>query len=145
MIGSRGNVPKDIPIFDLDIPRTRSMLIELIKTRRGLWWLDFKRSRKQRSLKQNAWYWAELVPSVTAGIKEQWGETLTDDETHELLKRMFLSRPIVDHNTGEEKGRIVGSSVELDTAEFTKYAERVMRFAAELGVYAHAPHEMAVH
>ena len=80
--------------------------------------------RKARSLSQNDWYWAAIVPELA----DEWGYEVDDkseiEKAHESLKFQFLR--VTDEN-GRERVR---STTELSTKEFSEYCERCRRYAA---------------
>lgn len=95
-----------------------------------------KRLRKIRSLNQNAYYWAVVVPMVGQAMGE------TDIEAiHEVLKHehnYYLSK------VGEHEIRIPLSTADLNTADFEAYLERVRRWASEFfNLYIPLPNEVA--
>jgi hypothetical protein len=103
-----------------------------IRNLTGFYRLTIVRLRNRRSDAQNRYYWGVVVPYVAAGMLEAWGEELTDDQIHFFLKSQFLAKPIIDHNTGEERGITEqASSAKLTTVEFIEYVERIAKFAAE--------------
>jgi hypothetical protein len=81
-----------------------------------------------------------VYPYVAQGMHDQWGDTITSDEAHIFCKGRFLSRPIVNRETGQEMGVAFPSTTKLTTTEFKEYIEKIARFAAEsLGVVIPAP------
>jgi hypothetical protein len=95
--------------------------------------LAVTRHRVTRSVAQNKWYWAIVVP-----IFGEWSG-YEKDEAHEVLKALFLrTRKVLP--TGEEV-EVPGSTAALDTAEFSSYCERVSRFLSGHGVYVPAAGE----
>lgn len=97
----------------------------------GVYTVRISRHLRRRSLEQNRYYWGAILPVVCGGIAEAWGEPITVDEAHLLLKSMFLSRPIVNKQTGQEMARVWPSSKALNTDQFSEYIEKISRFAAE--------------
>jgi len=124
-------VAKDTPILDFSDPGHKRMALALVRGLEGLHWFEVRRCKSQRSLDQNAYMWAEVLPAIARGISQQWGETVTAEEAHEFCKSRFLSRPIVDRRTGELKGYTRPSTSDLDTAEFAEYLDKLILFAAE--------------
>lgn len=122
---------KDIAIIDFDDAALKRVVIDAIKAAKGLHWFTLTRCRNQRSLAQNAWYWACHIPHTVAALSEAWGETVTADEAHLFLRGRFLSRPIVNRETGEEVGAVPLSTTALDTKEFSEYLDRVALWLAE--------------
>jgi hypothetical protein len=64
-------------------------------------------------------------------MQEAWGESVTVEEAHFFCKDKFLSRPILDHNTGEVRGKTFPSSADKDTKQFAEYIDHIIKFAAE--------------
>ena len=87
--------------------------------------------RAPRSLSQNGYYWAVVVPLLA----EHCG--YEREEMHEALKMKFL----LVH--GESAFPTLRSTTELDTAEFTEYIEQCRRLAAGYGVVIPDPGEVA--
>jgi hypothetical protein len=86
--------------------------------------------RKDRSNKQNRWYWLCVV-----GIPaEHFG--YLPEEMHEAYKFMFLKR--------DEEGKplTVRSSASLSTVEFIEYTENCRQWAAEQGFIIPDPKEV---
>jgi hypothetical protein len=127
---------KDIAIFDLRNAGTRKAVIDLVKLATpGLYWFEFRRCRNQRTLSQNSYLWGVVYPRVAQGLFDCSGETLDATDAHEFCKSKFLWRPIMDRKNGTAKGRIIRSTVSLDTAEFAEYLDKIITFSAEfLGV-----------
>ena len=94
-----------------------------------------RKFRKKRTLSQNAWYWAVIVPMIAdaAGYED------TEDgheETDEALKWRFLrrnnpERPIFGNTPQLLPAAPVRSSTSLDTVEMAEYCEDCRRFAAQ--------------
>jgi hypothetical protein len=55
----------------------------------------------KRSLRQNSYYWAVIIPCWRELIKNEWGEILSNEQTHEFLKSNFNSEEKVIEKTGE--------------------------------------------
>lgn len=119
---------KDIAIIDFDDAALKRVVIGAIKAARGLHWFTLTRCRNQRSLAQNAFWHGVICKHAQAAISEAWGENLSHERTHSLLKEMFLREPVVDRNTGEVKGWTTGTTTELDTKEMTNLIEQAMQW-----------------
>lgn len=117
--------------MNMDDANLKRILIDTIKRAKGLHWWHFQRCRSQRSLAQNCYWWGVVIKTAQAAISEAWGENLSDDETHVLMREAFLRRPVVDRNTGEVKAWITPSSTELDTKEFGEFIEKAVAWLAE--------------
>lgn len=97
-------------------------------------------SNNNRSTQQNKYYFGSVLPLIKEGLKEiGYREITTVEQTHELLKFMFLKKQIVNENTGEVL-ETIGSTTKLTTTEFNEYIDRIAQFAAEfLGVEVMPP------
>lgn len=96
---------------------------------KGRYFLTLEKIYRKRSLNQNAYYWAVVIPLVRDGLFDV-GYKMSLEQTHEYLKREFLSTEIVNENTGEIK-EITLSTAELKTIEFNEYFETIIQWAAE--------------
>lgn len=94
-----------------------------------------------RSLPQNKYYWACVVPMVLEGFRQKGysKDMIKDGEMmHEILKNMFLKIQIP--NEDGEFVEFVQSTTKLSTVEFTNYLEEIFLFASEkLGVFIPSP------
>ncbi len=108
----------------------KSAFVRQVQALDGIFDVSITKRKRKRSNPQNSYYWAAIIPSVAAGLREAWGESLSADEVHILLKDMFLARSIVNRETGEEIGRVHPSSAVLSVEEFSEYIEKIMKFAA---------------
>ncbi len=103
--------------------------------------VSVKVARPSRSSQQNRYYWAVVLPPIA----DYTGYTV--DETHEVLKQMFLPKQVaVCDGNGEVVGAFVigGSTTRLTRAAFTEYLERIREFARErLSVEIPDAHEVA--
>lgn len=96
--------------------------------------VQWKRRVRGRTLSQNAAYWACVVPALVAGIREQWGENVTGEQAHRMLKERHLKVETrhVDEDTGEIRClEYVRSTTELDAQEFTEYMDACSKFILE--------------
>jgi len=90
-----------------------------------------RKTRKARSLRQNAYYWGVVISTLS----DHTGHD--PEEIHEALKIKFLSHD--DEKTGL---LIVGSTAALSTIQFNEYCDRIQRWAAQfLGCYIPSPNE----
>ena len=85
--------------------------------------------RKHRSLSQNSYYWAVIVPLIREGMHEV-GCRLGIEEIHELLKTKFRIVEHVNQVTGEIMGSI-GSTTDMTTTDMMGYFAEITQWAAE--------------
>ncbi len=84
---------------------------------------------RKRTLPQNAWYWAVLIPTLGNHLG------MDPNELHDSLKVHFLSE---EHRSGLVRIR---STASLTTTEYSKWMEDCQRLAAEYGVDVPMPDE----
>lgn len=90
--------------------------------------------RDNRSDRQNRYYWGIVVREVASHTG------YTDEEAHEILKHLFLSRVAL---IGEGSVTIARSTKHLNTVEFEEYLSKVRQWASrELSVYLPLPNEV---
>ena len=77
-----------------------------------------EKERNLRSLSQNRYYWGVVIEILA----EEFG--YEREEMHEALKMKFLRK----HD--DTKLPTVGSTARMNTAQFSDYIDRVMRWAA---------------
>lgn len=128
----------DLPVFNFSDPEQYARFTRHVATLKGVYRVKLEKVRDQASAKQRGYYWAVVLPYLARGIRDAWGyapDAFVSYDAHEFSKDAFLKTPIVDHATGELKGEVRRSTMDLDTAEFTTYIERIRDFAAQfLGV-----------
>lgn len=81
--------------------------------------------KSQRSLSENAKYWALL---------SEIGDALGyhRDEMHDVFRELFLPAKWVKVNN--EEYRVLASSAKLDVGAFAEYLDRIEQWAAENGI-----------
>lgn len=89
-----------------------------------------KVSGKQRSCWQNNYYYGVVVNLIREAISEEWGEPMTKDDVHTLLKQQCNWVEKFSQQTGESI-RVAATTTNLSTVEFEEYLERCRRFALE--------------
>lgn len=122
----------------MNMPELRKFFNEMKDGRHLLTSKDFRK----RSLQQNAYYWAVVVPMVRRGLFDAgFDEAINDEIAHEVIKRVHLKKEIVSKQTGDMI-EIPGSTTKLSIPEFNDFLEKVCRWAAEyLGVVIPSPNE----
>lgn len=85
---------------------------------------------RKRSLPQNAYYWACVVPMVKDGLRDiGYSEVKTDEDAHEIMKHLFLKKRIVNQ-VNDDVIEIAGSTADLQTVEFNNYLEEIWQWAS---------------
>lgn len=77
----------------------------------------------KRSNQQNRYYWGVVVNEFVDGMSEMWGEKITAETAHEMMKLHCNGKDVVNPETGEIM-TIPQSTQELDTYDFEQYQER---------------------
>ena len=107
----------------------------------GKYLVTFKDIRK-RSIPQNSYYWAVVVPMIQKGLYEQgWDEIRTAEDAHKFIKSYHCRFDYINKQTGEFI-TVEGTTTEYTVPEFSEYLERVCKWSAEwLGIYIPSPNE----
>ena len=93
--------------------------------------LTLKREVKRRGPAQNRYYWGVVIKTMA----DAWG--WIGEDLHYELRRKFLA---VDPDA-ETPFVMARSTSDLSTVEFNEYVEKVLQFAAEMGVFVPSPGE----
>lgn len=97
---------------------------------------------QRRSVPQNAYYWAVVVPMVRKGLYDAGFDAVrTNDDAHEVIKHIHLKKRMVSKQTGEviDTAR---STTELNMPDFNDFLEHVCRWSAEyLNVIIPSPNQ----
>lgn len=109
----------------------KASFVRKIQLLDGTYRIEMSKVKRRRSNEQNAYLWGIVYPAVSDALYEAWGERLTTDEVHIMMKGMFLSRPIVNRQTGEEISKVWPSSATLNIQQFSEYIEQISKFVAQ--------------
>jgi hypothetical protein len=123
----------DLPLFNMDLPEHRKLVVDYVKGLRGIIRLEVTRPRKSKTLSQLAYIWGVVYPTLAAALADAWGEAFDSDRAHNVLKGMFLSRPVVNRHTGDEVASEPRSLADLTVDECSAYIEALINFGASLG------------
>ena len=105
----------------------------------GLVTVVVKKKRNSRSLPQNSYYWGGVLTTIAYEIGEDDIESL-----HEYFKNEYLLRvkQVANKKTGElTEIKMSRSTTKLDTVQFTEYLDKVVRWAAKMGIIVLTPEE----
>lgn len=98
------------------------------------------KAKKQRSLNQNAYYFACVVP-IFQNIFNQLGNQFSREQTHDILRAKFLVEEIADAD-GVLIAQRIKSTTELTTTQFAEYILDLQKWATEqFDTYIHDPNE----
>lgn len=97
--------------------------------------------RKTRSLPQNRYYWGVIAEGAQRGMEAQWGEEVSQEDAHDLLKRECNGRDIANIKTGEISR--AGQSTKFQTTlEAEEYYDRCRAFILDwFGIRVPLPNE----
>ena len=88
--------------------------------------------KNKRSLSQNSYYWACVVPMVYAALRnEGYDDVKTEEDAHEIMKELFLKQQIASKKKGGEVLEFSRSTTDLNKEQFSEYLESIWRWAAE--------------
>lgn len=88
----------------------------------------FKKARRQRTLKQNAFYFSNFLESQIECFKEMWGETYDKEQIHSWNKANIWCDEVV---MGDEVFKIPQSSTEMNTVEWEQRLDLCRTFFME--------------
>ncbi|WP_294267710.1 hypothetical protein [uncultured Chryseobacterium sp.] len=93
--------------------------------------LIFKRKYKERTRKENAFYWAVWIPILQRAVLETWGEIRCADEVHEIIKLNCNYEEKINKDTGQFI-RVPKSSTRLNTYEWEfEFKQKIRQFAMD--------------
>lgn len=130
-------MPKFIPKFigtiengtlKLNSPDSFKKYVSNLKAKKVV--MIVKPFRKNRTVRQNAYYWACLN-----FIGDEIGESA--DDLHTTFKSMFLA----DHSY---RIPMVRSTSRLSTAQFGEYLDKIIQKVAEIGIVVPYPEQMEI-
>lgn len=103
--------------------------------------ITIQRKKKERSSQQNRYYWGVIIELIHHAIREAWGEPLSKDEIHDMMRTKYCHIEAVKGETGEIMV-IPKSTTSLSTHEAEEYFELCRNWAAEwLGIEIPLPNE----
>jgi len=82
--------------------------------------------KNKRTIRQNSYYWGVVL----ATIANETGHT--QDELHEVFKRMFLPKKFIEINGKEIE--LDGRTAVLSIDEFCNYIDRIIAEVGEMGI-----------
>lgn len=92
--------------------------------------ITISRKYKKRSNPQNAFYWGVTIPFFQNLFREQWGDILSETETHEVLKATCNYKEVPNPVTGEVT-KIPVSTTELTTSDWMDYEHKMAQLALD--------------
>lgn len=88
---------------------------------------------------QRGWYRASIVPEVSAFLSEAKGYPISRDQTHELLKAVFIGTVTIEVNG--IKVDVPISTKTLDPGKFSDFCTAILAHFAELGLVIATPED----
>jgi 6-pyruvoyl-tetrahydropterin synthase len=85
--------------------------------------------KKKRTIPQNAYIHGVLFPELANAFKDAGYEGIDAQLAKDIAKKEFLTRQIVNNETGEVKEYVKDTS-KLSTLEMNEFIESVIRYAA---------------
>jgi len=93
-----------------------------------------RKKKKKRSLSQSAYLFGVVYNCVQEGIRDLWGEQISKEDVHLMLKMKFLYREIIDPSTGEIT-RLPKSTADISVSEMMDYIAEITVWSQEfLGI-----------
>lgn len=127
-----GNVDKNGELVIKDREMLRKYLV--INLREKDVDVSVKPHKKQRSLKENSYYWGVIVRLVA----DEMG--VLDDEAHDYLKALFLKKGV---EINGKRYEVVRSTTSLSTTEFEYFVSKARIWAStELGLNIPEPNQV---
>ena len=117
--------------FDADLKQWEGKRVEL----------TIQKAKKSRSLQQNAFYYAVVLPVALKGFIDAGNLGITKDDVHEFMKSRFLKegKEIIIPKSGQTF-TVSKTTTTLSTTEFMDYIEQIAQFCSEwLGVVIPEP------
>lgn len=109
--------------------KNRQKMLEYMKTLPDGWYRLELKKKNQRSLPQNAYYWAVIIWEIRKQL-EDLGNIFTHEDVHMFLKDKFNAKQVVGPG-GELLGEVGGSTTELSKEDFGIYIEKIIAWASE--------------
>lgn len=122
-------------------PHARQALVDFLPQHEGkMVIIEAKRYHKKRSLSQNAFYWAAVVPAVRQMFEDN-GEVMDDEEVHAYLKQHVGKMVKVVLQPDGSRVRVLQSSKNLTTPEWETYIDCIRAWAGGYGYKIPMPNE----
>lgn len=125
---------EDLPYFDMEKPEQKKFAVNYVKGQRGIIQLSIIHPRKSKTLSQLGYIWGVVYPDLAPGLAEAWGEHFDANRVHAVMKREYLSKAIVNKETGEPIAWEILSLRDLDVEECSRYIEHLIGFGLTIGV-----------
>jgi hypothetical protein len=118
-------------VIDMTRPAEKQMILEFVRKLDGMHRVEIVKYRPRRTDSQNRYYWPCVVQPFADFLRAQ-GQTITDEQAHDLMKAKFLTISVINPGSGEVIGERVRSTTELKVEEFGEYLEKVMAWLADM-------------
>jgi hypothetical protein len=101
--------------------------------------VELRTEPKTHTRSQRGWYRASIVPEVAAFLSEAKGYVISKDQSHDLLKRVFIGTVEFEVNGVIETVAI--STKTLDPGQFSDYCTAILAHFAGLGLVISTPED----
>jgi hypothetical protein len=128
-----------VQTYNFSNPTIKGRFIERTRMLNGAWDIQMEPHRPRRSNQANRYYWGVVMPYLARMLSETSGEYFDSEASHQWAKRRFLSKPIINKNTGEDMDVKVGRTPKMNSPEFTEYIEKICGLCADNGVVVPLP------
>jgi hypothetical protein len=130
-------------VVDFAKPAEKQAVLQFVRGLAGPHRVEIVKYRARRTDTQNRYYWPCVVQPFADFLRGQ-GETITDEQAHDLMKAKFLTVTVTNSGTGEVIGDRVRSTTELNVEEFSEYLEKCIAWLADMfGIECPIPGVMA--
>lgn len=120
-----------INMSDAQVVRAKS---QALLGAEGLYWFCLEKWHPKRTLAQNAFWWAVVVPRLTMCLQEGYGDNSWDDDSAHLWAKM-LWLPVQERKLPDGTTiKLPVSTTKLDLAEFATLIDNATAWLGALGV-----------
>lgn len=103
--------------------------------------INIKKSRRQRTVAQNAWMWGVCIVTIRAWMLETTGETPSKEAIYAFLRIKVIGHEVViEEVNGVEIPVVSGKRFSaMTTVEFSEAVDKIVLYYAELGLEIKLP------
>lgn len=113
--------------IDFGTPERRSpykrTFLDFAGTLQGMYRVVLEPKKATRTLRQNAFYFA-ICQRLAKYLTDNGSEVYTANDMHEMAKKAYLRRDVINPHTGAIVGETAGSTTSLSPEEFSEYVDR---------------------
>jgi len=101
------------------------------------WHIKVKPYKKNRSLEQQGYYWAVVLPTIAKWHHEATGKLCSEEVWHETLKPVYV--PYTTEEGPDGKVKIYKSTTKLSTVEYNTMFDQICSDFADRGCHIPPP------